>query len=318
MIAKQSEPMSNVKLLVAFVALGLPVLASPALAGDEAETREEAALLAEEEAIRQLAPPPFDTAANWDSMARILDEQRRIIAENPDSTLVGQAARIVWRTLHMSGIVVLPTAGVDETFEMHRNHVQQLEASIKVLEARLWKGDLAAEAGDSVLEVKVSLEAEADWIQTLGQWTANVRPRTPQARVLNKRQLRSPFVPLPFLHPLHGPEEVVTHDVIGINECMVVVKEIQGMKVRLVAKILPVWVEPWSSRRRIVGTKVVWCVEYVPAQFIKKVVTCNDCCNEIKNEIFTEIIEHPELLHFWRFFKKGYEHHSYGPYGRSY
>jgi hypothetical protein len=99
----------------------------------------------------------------------------------------------------------------------------------------------------------------------------------------------------------------VTHDVIGVNECMVVVKEIQGLKARLVVIRLPIWVEPWFARRAIVGFRPVWIWEYVPAQFIKRIVTCNDCCNKIRPEVSTEIVEHPELLDFWRFFDKGHK-----------
>ena len=285
---------------IAVLLLLLVALPVPAMGQDEKEAQKQ------EREAPQIQPPEFPPDENWDSMPRILEEQRRIVSRSSNLELVGRAAGIIWQTHHMSGLVVLPTAGVEETFEMHRNHVQQLEVSIRVLDERLGRGpQLPAAAAQSVLEVKVSLEAEIDWTQTIGRWTAEIRPNTPQAKHLQKRQLRSPFIPIPILKT-HGPEEVVTEDVIGINECMVVVKEIQGMKVRLVAKLLPIWIEPWFSRRKIVGFKIVWCVEYVPAQFIKKIITCNDCCNKIKNEVFTEIIEHPELLNFWRYFKKGH------------
>ncbi len=253
----------------------------------------------------QHAPPAFPDNQNWDSMGRILAQQRRIVTENPDNELVGKAASIIWQTHHMSGLVVLPTPGVDETVAMHRDHIAQLEESVQVLDKRLQREPhLGGAPAQSVLDVKVSLEAELDWIQTVGLWTAEAPPDSPRAKILQKRQLRSFFIPLP-IPALQGPDEVVTKDVIGVCESMVVVKEIQGMKARLIAKLLPVWIEPWFARRRIVGTRIVWCVEWVPAQFIKKIITSKECC-ELKHDVHTEIIEHPELLDFWRFFPKGH------------
>jgi len=259
----------------------------------------------------RLTPPTFLPGETWDSMPRILNELRGLIAESTNPNLVAEAATRLWQEHHASGLVVLPTPRVEQSVQMHRMHVQELERSIGALEAALRRPQLAAEAVSNLLAVKVALESEVDWIQTLGKWTATVVPNTPQARLLEGRQIRAPFIPLPFL-PLpyvhYGPEEAIENAVVGINQCMVVLKEIQGMKVRLVPIELPVWIEPWYARRAIVGYVVVWIVEFVPSQFLKRVVTCNDCCNKITTQVLTEVVEHPELLDFWSYFRKG--HHA--------
>ncbi|RMH15477.1 MAG: hypothetical protein D6696_20670 [Acidobacteria bacterium] len=251
-----------------------------------------------------LQPPDFGRGEDFDSMPKLLAQMRALVADAASPAALAKAAQRLWQVHHMSGLVVLPTPGVEETADMLRMHVRELQTSAEVLDAAARRADLPPEAFDAVLEVKTSLEAEIDSVQTLGKWTATAPPGSKRARTLLKKQIRAPFIPLPF--PISQPHEVVTSDVIGVNECMVVVKEIQGMKVRLVLKVLPVWVEPWFARRKIVGFKRVWILEYVPAQFIKRVITCNDCCNRIRPQILTEIVEHPELLDFWRYFKKGH------------
>lgn len=259
-----------------------------------------------------LDPPPFAPGDDFDSMPVILAQVRGLIAEAQNPAALAAAAQRLWQTHYMSGLVVLPTPDVPETAEMLRMHVRELQVSIEILDAAVRRGELDGEAFTVVLDVKTGLEAEVDALQTLAAWTITAPPGSPRARILHGRQIRSYFVPLPF--PIKQPEEVVTSDVVGINECMVVVKEIQGVKRRLVLRVVPVWVEPWSARRRIVGFRLVWVLEYVPAQFIKRVITCNDCCNEISTQVLTEIVEHPELLDFWRFFKKGHYHGGKKPY----
>jgi hypothetical protein len=254
-----------------------------------------------------LRPPKWSPNENWDAMKRILNEQRAILAgEIPNPALASEAVKQLWLTHHMSGLAQLPTPGVPESTAAHRTHVQELELSIRALGRALNRKDLNGKTLSLLLETKVSLQAEVDWIQTIGKWTAITPPNSPQAKVLHKRQLRAPFLRFPFPRP-RIPRENFQSDVIGLNQCMVVVKDIQGLKVRLIYRKIPIWVEPWAARRHVVGFKIVWWVEYVPAEFIKRIVTCNDCtssCREqrIKRYVFTEIREEPELLDFWRFY----------------
>ena len=292
-----------------FLALVLVLSLAPGTYAGEPEAQATEEEAAEEKAALAIEPPTFPPGESWDSMPVMLKQLRELIVQDTGGGALAEAAERLWQVHHMSALVVLPTPDVKETEELFRMHVQELERSAAILDEAARRSELPAQDAARLLDVKLSLEAEIDSVQTIGLWTAGVRPRTPQARALHRRQIRAPFIPLPF--PIAPPEEVVESDVIGVNECMVVVKEIQGLKVRLVAKVLPVWVEPWYARRRIVGHRIVWCLEFVPAQFIKRVVTCNDCCNKIRPQTFTEIIEHPELLHFWRYFKKGWYRHRY-------
>lgn len=251
----------------------------------------------------ELVPPTYGPDEDWNSMPVILNDLRGHVRNG--GPLAGEAARRLLAAHMMSGIAaVLPTPGVQETQAMSATAVREFGASTEAIEAAL--KEATGEAAVALLDVKLTIESMVDLVQTVGKWTANAEPGTEQAKLLEGRQIRRafPVLPLPFLK---GPEEVVTSDVIGVKECMVVVKEIQGLKLRLRAILLPVWVEPWYARRKIVGWKVVWILEFVPAQFIKRVVTCNDGENKIRPQTLTEVIEHPELLDFWRFFAKGWK-----------
>lgn len=250
----------------------------------------------------RLQPPTWQPNEDWDSMKVIMEEQRAFI-ERGRPALVKKAAEILWLTFHMSGIAILPTPNVEETLAMHRMHIQELQKTIGVIQDALAKRqDLPEDILAFLNDVKVSFEADVDLLQTVGKWTATVPPGSPAAKQLVSRQLRSPFIPFPTPRTSE-PQETVKHDVVGPGQCMVVVKEIHGLKVRLVAEIIPIWVEPWFSRRRIVGYKIVWHLEYVPAEFIKRIESCNRNL-EIITRTDIEIKAEPELLDFWQFYKK--------------
>ena len=163
-------------------------------------------------------------------------------------------------------------------------------------------GDAAvAEAG---LEAKLWAETELDLIQTIGRWTARIPAHDLRLARPLIREIRAPFIPYPWIAARQPPCERVVSDVLGPGECQVVLKELFGLKRRLVPQRIPIWVEPWAARRKIVGYHFVWRIEYVPAEFLKRVVTSNCCCGKIKRRVYTEIVEHPELLNFVSFFGK--------------
>lgn len=162
------------------------------------------------------------------------------------------------------------------------------------------------------LDVKVNLEAEHDFIQTIGKWTVTVLPDSPEAKALIDKNLRAPFLPVTF-RGSRQPKEDIFEGVIGPNECHVVVKEIHGLTAKLRCKIQPVYSEPWYARRRFVGYKKVWWIEYVPAEFIKRILTCNRGSYwrgyRTVTEVKIEVVEEPQLLDFVRFYggKQGHK-----------
>jgi hypothetical protein len=87
------------------------------------------------------------------------------------------------------------------------------------------------------------------------------------------------------------------------GQCAGIVKEIQGIKVVVTPRRIPIWVEPWFARARIVGFKTVWTWEFVPAEFIKTISVCN-ANGSLTTTASTQVILERELLHFWRFIHK--------------
>ena len=116
------------------------------------------------------------------------------------------------------------------------------------------------------------------------------------------RQVRSPFFSILF--PTVGtPQEQVIPFVLEPDEIAVVVKEIQGIKAVVTQRVIPVWVEPWFARARIVGFRTVWVWEFVPAEFIKT-LTFRHTGDSIEVDSQIKVILERQLLHFWRFSHK--------------
>src|SRR5881397_44922 len=87
------------------------------------------------------------------------------------------------------------------------------------------------------------------------------------------------------------------------GQCAAIVKEIQGIKVVVTARLIPIWVEPWFARARIVGLKTVWTWEFVPAEFLKTISVCNDA-GTVTTNVSTQVVLERQLMEFWRFLHK--------------
>jgi hypothetical protein len=98
-------------------------------------------------------------------------------------------------------------------------------------------------------------------------------------------------------------EQVIVPDAIGEGDCVVVLKEIQGVKAVVRRKLIPIWVEPWFARARIVGYRVVWVWEFIPAEFLKTISYCNAGGSVVQDVNIRVVIER-QLLHFWSFLNK--------------
>ena len=116
------------------------------------------------------------------------------------------------------------------------------------------------------------------------------------------RQVRSPF----YIGAATSniiQEQVIVPDAIGEGDCVVVLKEIQGVKAVVRRKLIPIWVEPWFARARIVGYRVVWVWEFIPAEFLKTISYCNAGGSVVQDVNIRVVIER-QLLHFWSFLNK--------------
>lgn len=248
----------------------------------------------------EIRPPEFPEDPKRDSMPKIIDQALTELKRGKGPKTQMQAIDNVLRALHMSGIVTMPTAGVPETEKMHAEDIAQRRRVIDAFQGHLDGGKPADEIGQMLLDAKAFLEAELDVIQTLGAWTLKHRPGTPAAKELAKHNIRAPFVPYA---PLKAPQKDIRTGVIGEGQCFIVLKEIQGIKVRLIAELIPIWIEPWYARRRIVGFEIVWRLEFVPAELVKKLITCRERGKLVHSVDQREVLE-PMLLNFWRFYRK--------------
>lgn len=115
------------------------------------------------------------------------------------------------------------------------------------------------------------------------------------------RQVRSPF-PIIFEGDLSPNEVVINTGPLADGECAAAIKEFQGIKAVVTARQLPIWVEPWFSRARIVGFKTVWTFEFVPAEFIKTISVCNNG-GSLETTVDSFVVHDRELMNFWRFIR---------------
>ena len=117
------------------------------------------------------------------------------------------------------------------------------------------------------------------------------------------RQVRSPF-PI-FTRGGFEPNEVVIDiPALSDGQCAAAVKEFFGVKAVVTAREIPIWVEPWFARARIVGTKTVFALEFIPAEYIKTISVCNNA-GSIETNVNAVTVHDRGLSHFWKFFGDG-------------
>jgi hypothetical protein len=235
--------------------------------------------------------------------------------------------------IYTSNLVVLPTAqdpDAGDLFGMHQQMAQQLinsltrhvngtDAQNRTVRGLGTPGSQTA-AGDARNFIQVTQEA----MQVIGEQTNNCNPQDQQTGAgcqllraddeggnvvdtvlgnLFSRQVRSPFPLIIGSTSAIPDEQVILTDPLDDGQCAAVVKEIQGIKIVVTPRLVPIWVEPWFARARVVGVKTVWVWEFVPAEFIKTISVCNDS-GSLTTTASTQVILERELLHFWRYIHK--------------
>lgn len=80
----------------------------------------------------------------------------------------------------------------------------------------------------------------------------------------------------------------------------VVLKEFLGLKSILVCRSIPIWQEPWSSRRRIIGYKRVYYLKFVPCEYLKS-ITYKDTSAGVKMDVNTRQHCDRALLSYWNY-----------------
>jgi hypothetical protein len=232
-----------------------------------------------------------------------------------------QAVDQVMEVLFMSNLVVLPTANVPETLPPVQQHEQAILDAINGLTAHINPpGPGGPASKEAAWEARNFLQVFSEAAAVIGEVTNTCDPediRGPGCVLLLaddeggtdvdgifpgfNRAIRSPF----FLGETDSTiqEQVIVPDAIPLDACVVVVKEIQGVKAVVRKVLIPIWVEPWYARAAIVGYKTVWVWEWVPAEFIKSISYCNNGGSLVQDVEIVTILER-ELMHFWSFLTK--------------
>jgi len=240
---------------------------------------------------------------------------------NGEEGLQQQAVDQAMEALFTSNLVILPTAGTPLEDMGVAEHEQMLQDAINALNVHITDPILGTpNTKDPAWEARNFLQLMQEALQVVGQQTdqcdpANLRDPGCQQLLADdeggvdidnvfpgfSRQVRSPF----FIGAQSDriQEEVIVPDVIGIDECAIVLKEIQGVKAVVRKKLIPIWVEPWFARATIVGFQEVWVWEFVPAEFLKTISYCNVGGAVVQNVDTTVVLER-ELLHFWSYLNK--------------
>jgi hypothetical protein len=242
--------------------------------------------------------------------------------------------------IYTSNLVVLPTpqtneipgdTGADPEFQEHRNMAQQLIDALtrfhlgQDAQNRPVRGLGTPGSQHMAFEARNFIQITSEAMGVIGGQTDFCNPQDQQTGAgcpflqaddeggnivdtvlgqLFSRQVRSPFPLILGSTSAIPDEQVILTGPLRDGECAAVVKEIQGIKVVVTPRRIPVWVEPWFARARIVGFKTVWTWEFVPAEFIKTLGFCNQNGHIALETIDTTVIQERQLLHFWRFIHK--------------
>lgn len=252
---------------------------------------------------------------------KLQDAINTLIDPNAEEVLQQQAVDQAMEALFTSNLVILPTAGTPDEDLIVQEHDQMLQDAINALNQHV-TDPLVGTPGskDPAWEARNFLQLMQEALQVVGQQTAACDPqnlRDPLCQQLLaddeggvdvdgvfpgfSRQVRSPF----FIGQQSDviQEEIIVPGVIGLDDCAVILKEIQGVKAVVRKKLIPIWVEPWFSRATIVGFREVWVWEFIPAEFLKTISYCNQGGTVVQNVDIVIVLER-ELLHFWSFFSK--------------
>lgn len=237
--------------------------------------------------------------ANETAMAALrFDLQVAADAGQPDEVREAALDGIMGKAF-LSQIMILPTQGKDvaeETGRLFQAHVA-LIGRIRGAMTRIVKAsDAGAGVKTRALELKNFFDVFVEAAQVIAERT---REEVPPKKVPENGDGAVVGTPIraPYLTwPRHRhPAEACCCIEVGPEGCGVLVKEFRGVMLVWRARIITEWIEPWYSRRRLIK-KIVWVLEWVPVQFIKKISV--DCRGEPQVEMRT--VGDYALMNFWR------------------
>ena len=238
-----------------------------------------------------------------------------------------------------SNLVPLPTLGDDPftketTDDLFDDHLDRMNKAIEALNEHVGSTRTGTPGSrGAAADARNFLQLTQEAMEIIAQQTVQCNPENPDpvecqfldaddeggtivddvlGDIMQARQVRSPFPIFNFTTTGLAQEQVIVPGPIGPDEIALVVKEIQGVKVVVSPRVVPIWVEPWFARATIIGTRTVWVWEFVPAEMIKTISFANvavdpgdpDAGREIRTDVDIQVILERQLLHFWQFAQK--------------
>lgn len=117
-------------------------------------------------------------------------------------------------------------------------------------------------------------------------------------------RLAAHLVPFPRFGSPHIAHERAFTGQVPDGGAHVVTKEFFGLQLRLFWRWVPIYVEPWYPRRRIIGYRRHLYVRWVPCEYIKSIVyQDSDDGSAIVPRISSQTHCDHSLLYFWRYFQ---------------
>ena len=115
--------------------------------------------------------------------------------------------------------------------------------------------------------------------------------------------LNAHLIPLPRFGLHHYPKERMTDGQVPDGGAYVVLKEFFGIRFRLHWRWVPIYVEPWYARRRIIGYRRRLYIRLVPCEYLKSIIYERSAAG---GAVLPRVVARNwcdySLLKFWRFF----------------
>ncbi len=264
---------------------------------------------------------------------------RALVKTNQTTEFYDAAIDEVFEALFTSNLVPLPTQDVPETQDFFEDHLPKIEEAIEALGLHVDRSARGTpESKELALEARNMLQLYSEAVQVIADQTGGCNAEnlqgngcgllleldeagdvvdpvsdhlaqddTPAGANIHLTGLGARFVrgPFPFFRRAAfdgGTEVTVVTDALADGEAAVVLKEIRGVVAVVRPIVIPIWVEPWYSRARIVGFRRVWVWEFVPAEFIKTISLVNQG-GQVRSDIDSQVVLDRQLMNFWRFLR---------------
>ncbi len=105
---------------------------------------------------------------------------------------------------------------------------------------------------------------------------------------------------LPFRLGVRGVPEASYQGEIPKDGSAFVLKEFLGLKLTLVRRPIPIWQEAWYSRRRIIGYRWVYYLQWTPCEYLKSILY-HDTDNGVVPRVHTRQHCDRALLSYWAY-----------------